>query len=44
MDFRELFTRVLMPVKPKVNDDELLKAEETNYYEVIEKVKLILLI
>jgi hypothetical protein len=43
MEFKELLNRVSVPIKQKVNEEELIKAEESNISEVILNVKIIFL-
>jgi hypothetical protein len=38
MEFKQLFSRLQVPVKSKVNDEVLLKTEEENYLEVLNNV------
>lgn len=41
MEYKELLNRISIPVKPKINEDELIKAEENNISEVIQNVKIL---
>jgi hypothetical protein len=38
MDFKELLSRLSVPIKPKVNEEEQIKIEESNYLEVVNNV------
>lgn len=42
MDFKELFTRISIPIKPKTTDEEQIKVEEANYLEVVNNVNFLL--
>jgi hypothetical protein len=35
MEFKELLTRLSIPVKKKLNEEELIKQEETNFSETL---------
>lgn len=41
MEFKEILSRLSVPVKQKVNEEELIRNEETNFSEVIINVKII---
>ena len=41
MEFKELLNRVSIPIKPKINEEEAIKAEESNISEVILNVNKI---
>jgi hypothetical protein len=42
MDLKEVLGRLTVPIKQKVNEDELIKAEENNLSEVILNVEIVL--
>jgi hypothetical protein len=44
MECKELINRMMIPVKPQFNDEELIKLEESNLTEVISNVCLLILI
>jgi hypothetical protein len=35
MEFKEILNRVSIPIKQKINEEELIKAEESNISDVI---------
>jgi hypothetical protein len=35
MEFKEILSRLSIPLKPKVNEEELIKQEETNFSETL---------
>lgn len=43
MEFKELLGRLCMPIKQKVNEEELIKAEEANITDVLVNVRYICL-
>jgi hypothetical protein len=40
MEFKEILSRLSIPVRAKVNEEELIKLEETNFSETLINVKL----
>jgi hypothetical protein len=41
MEFKEILSRLSIPAKPKVKEEEQIKAEENNLSEVILNVRIL---
>ncbi len=42
MELKEILNRISQPIKPKLNEEEMIKNEESNISEVITNVLLLL--